>query len=401
MNNDLPRPPHARRYAPPRLRRDEAIAQTAIAQHGRRIALPGPDERVASLSPVPPSSVRAPSGKQPLLSMAWSGGRFDLFGDPGTVDAIVLGQFGASAATHASPTLRAVAFEYWLHDLLERHGLSVRGAPQFHQPAPTSLPFRYRWRIHHAARTHPTEAAGELHCNATGHFLLASLLGRRPVKTTIAFADALPLPQRLSVGCCRVASGTLRTLRPHDVLVVQDQHWRNGELQVRASPTLAWCARVEKSTLIVTRGLYSIMNPSTDDFPADLPEHRHADVSDSDNAADGHRYPAAATAEADGDAMPEHTTPQTFAPAADMPDAVADALDQVPVTLHFDLGRCDMTLAQLRTLAPGSVLELGRAPGRAVAIRTDGLLVGHGELVEVDGLLGVAITSLRWPGEER
>ncbi|MFL9950541.1 type III secretion system cytoplasmic ring protein SctQ [Paraburkholderia agricolaris] len=398
MNNDLPRPPHPHRYAPPRLRRDEAIAQTAIAQHGRHIALPGEDNHVASLSPLPHGSAREPSRAPPLLSMAWSGGRFDLFGDPGIVDAIVLGQFGASAATQAPHTLRAVAFEYWLHELLERHGLSVRGAPQFLELSQASLPFRYRWRIQHAASTHPTEAAGELHCNATGHFLLASLLGRRPVKTTIAFANALPLQQRLGVGCCRVASGTLRSLRRHDVLVVQDQHWRSGELQVRASPTLAWCARLEKSTLIVTRGLYSIMNPSTDDFPADMPEHAHTSVSD--GTTDSHGNPAAVIA--DSDAISAHGAPQALAPAvADMREPVAEALEQVPVMLHFDLGHCDMTLAQLRALAPGSVLELGRAPGRAVAIRTNGLLVGHGELVEIDGLLGVAVTDLRWPGEER
>ena len=68
----------------------------------------------------------------------------------------------------------------------------------------------------------------------------------------------------------------------------------------------------------------------------------------------------------------------------------------VPVRLGFDLGERLITLDRLRTLAPGEVFELDRpvADG-CVRIRANGMDVGLGELVEVDGNIGVRLKALR------
>jgi type III secretion protein Q len=69
----------------------------------------------------------------------------------------------------------------------------------------------------------------------------------------------------------------------------------------------------------------------------------------------------------------------------------------VPLRVSFDLGELTLSLAQLRAMQPGQVLELGHPLAGAVRIRANGALVGDGELVEVDGQLGVAVRTLFAP----
>jgi type III secretion protein Q len=74
--------------------------------------------------------------------------------------------------------------------------------------------------------------------------------------------------------------------------------------------------------------------------------------------------------------------------------APASAAEQIPVRVTFDLGERTLTVAELRELKPGFTFDLGRDLRRAVAIRAQGQVIGEGELVEIDGALGVAVTSL-------
>jgi type III secretion protein Q len=68
--------------------------------------------------------------------------------------------------------------------------------------------------------------------------------------------------------------------------------------------------------------------------------------------------------------------------------------DQLPVQLTFEVGRSEITLAELRTLGAGSVLELGRSVAEPIRISAQGRPVGQGELVDVEGVVGVKITRL-------
>lgn len=69
-------------------------------------------------------------------------------------------------------------------------------------------------------------------------------------------------------------------------------------------------------------------------------------------------------------------------------------LDRVSLRLDFSLGALALTLGQLRTLAPGAVLQLAGASSGAVAIGCGDQVLGEGEAVDVDGRLGIRIT--RW-----
>jgi type III secretion protein Q len=68
--------------------------------------------------------------------------------------------------------------------------------------------------------------------------------------------------------------------------------------------------------------------------------------------------------------------------------------DELPIKLVFDIGQLDIKLAEFRELGPGSVLELGRSRSELVRISAHGRLIGHGELVEVEGAIGVRVVRL-------
>ena len=72
----------------------------------------------------------------------------------------------------------------------------------------------------------------------------------------------------------------------------------------------------------------------------------------------------------------------------------------LPVRLHFDLGERQLTLSELMVIGPGHVFDLGRELKRAVIIRANGKVIGEGELVDVDGQIGVSVLSLTPPERE-
>jgi type III secretion protein Q len=70
----------------------------------------------------------------------------------------------------------------------------------------------------------------------------------------------------------------------------------------------------------------------------------------------------------------------------------------VPVQLRFEMGVGSLTLKELNALSSGTVIRLqGTVNPPNVAIRAGGQLVGRGELVDLDGKLGVQI--VQWTGQ--
>ncbi|WP_050468510.1 FliM/FliN family flagellar motor switch protein [Herbaspirillum chlorophenolicum] len=77
--------------------------------------------------------------------------------------------------------------------------------------------------------------------------------------------------------------------------------------------------------------------------------------------------------------------------------AGADKLSgKIVMSLRFELGRLNLTLDQLGALGEQSVLVLHDASPQSIAISAAGVQVGRGEVVAVDGRLGVRITQ--WSG---
>lgn len=67
--------------------------------------------------------------------------------------------------------------------------------------------------------------------------------------------------------------------------------------------------------------------------------------------------------------------------------------DDARVELTVGLGTTKLSLRQVMGLAVGEVVPLGRPLAGPFEIRADGKLIGQGELVDVDGELGVRIVS--------
>ena len=69
-------------------------------------------------------------------------------------------------------------------------------------------------------------------------------------------------------------------------------------------------------------------------------------------------------------------------------------LSSVPVRLSFDIGETMLTLGEMKALQVGQSFDLTRPLSSAVRLRINGALIGIGELVEIDGNIGVTIASL-------
>lgn len=72
-------------------------------------------------------------------------------------------------------------------------------------------------------------------------------------------------------------------------------------------------------------------------------------------------------------------------------------MGQLPVQLEFVLHNHRVTLAGLQKLCQGQLLTLPEDAERRVEIRANGARVGYGELVQLDGQLGVEVYE--WLGE--
>jgi type III secretion system YscQ/HrcQ family protein len=67
---------------------------------------------------------------------------------------------------------------------------------------------------------------------------------------------------------------------------------------------------------------------------------------------------------------------------------------ETPVLVRLELGALEMSAAEWAALRPGDVLATGRRLDEVVTLRTGGREIARGELVEIEGELGVRITQV-------
>lgn len=70
------------------------------------------------------------------------------------------------------------------------------------------------------------------------------------------------------------------------------------------------------------------------------------------------------------------------------------ALGDIPVKVEAVLGGASMRVDALLATGPGSIIELDRRVGEPVDVVVNGRLMARGELVLVDGALGVTLTEI-------
>lgn len=177
-------------------------------------------------------------------------------------------------------------------------------------------------------------------------------------------ATAAPLPASFSLaiavtlGRMQLPIAQARSLRPGDVLVLEQTFFRaqgNGYLQV-GTRRLHGCIDDDSGPLCLT--LTSIEDASVDEefiaphYPGDEEDEPVVDVF-------GH-----------------------------------EPFDELSMVLNVRCGTLNLTLGELRNLAPGAVLGIaGYAPGMAGLYYGD-RPIGQGQLVEVDGRLGLQLSRV-------
>ena len=201
----------------------------------------------------------------------------------------------------------------------------------------------------------PVEA--RLTMSAEALSLLTGLLG------TLGWEDAdvanIPVAQAVRVGTARLGAALLATAVPGDALLLRGAPG-GCDAVVVAGERYAAPARLNGRQL----QLQTSLRPASD---AGLEEWT----------------------------MPQDTvltTPADDVGPADIP------MDDLQVTLVFELSRRAATLAELRRLAAGQVLELDCDLSAPVSILANGRRIGEGELVKVGGALAVRIHRLHARG---
>ncbi len=93
----------------------------------------------------------------------------------------------------------------------------------------------------------------------------------------------------------------------------------------------------------------------------------------------------------------EHSVVESQEQLSEEPEEGQEGLkiDHVLMPLAFDLGELKLSVEELKQLTPGRVFAIDRPIDQAVFLRVNGMVVGRGQLVEIDGSLGVMIQSLR------
>jgi type III secretion system YscQ/HrcQ family protein len=71
-----------------------------------------------------------------------------------------------------------------------------------------------------------------------------------------------------------------------------------------------------------------------------------------------------------------------------------ELLNDIPLQIAVELARVPITADQVVALRVGQVVDLNRVPGEPVELSVNGKIVARGELVEVEGHLGVRILSM-------
>lgn len=340
----------------PRLSGNEARARSLIARHGADLTVTLRPQAGADAEPATwrlgftlgvPDAVRQSATL--AADVEWAGARLRLGLPPSALDAWLAARLpGIDPGAMPAP-LAAAAIETLLAEAAAALNEASPGGPARVMGmggAPAGLP--QSWTIAARNPANGDTVYATLDTDGLGLMLLASLIGRAEPSGNGADLDAVPVRVAARLGWTDLTAAELRGLQARDTIFLD--HYLvspEGELWLAAGGQ-GLRVRQEQSSYLVTQGWTSLMT-ETPQLPADA---------------------------------------EPGANAAFDPDAI-------PVRLTFELGERQLTLGELRQLQPGETFDLERplADG-PVIVRANGALLGTGELVEIDGRIGVTLRSL-------
>lgn len=171
-------------------------------------------------------------------------------------------------------------------------------------------------------------------------------------KSMPATPPDLPIPIRLWCGAVKVKVGDVRTLRPGDVVLL------DGIEKEAATALLVIGGRFVAPIEFVSEGACLTAGP------------RPVTRSKWEWTMNQPNKPGAAESLDDSD------------------------LEDLPVTLVFELGRTALSLGELKQLAPGAIVPLPEVAKETVDVIANGKRVGRGEIVRIGASLGVRVLRM-------
>lgn len=193
--------------------------------------------------------------------------------------------------------------------------------------------------------------------------LAALPLLQRGADTPLApWLAQLRVPLAVRIGTTAIAVGEMRDIRPGDIVGIEQWQTHGGALAVHCTTGaagLGWPALAEGRRITIQRPTGAPIAPS-----------------------------------AHGDSMEDRNNGQRDLPHPDAAPAALDRLEELEVSLRFEVGDVSLALADLREVRPGYVFELPQPLKQSeVRIVAGGRILGTGTLIAVGNRLGVRVSS--------
>jgi type III secretion system YscQ/HrcQ family protein len=214
-----------------------------------------------------------------------------------------------------------------------------------------------------------------------------------------AFADSfdqlqalhsLPLQLQCEIGRTPIPYATLDALQPGDILFF-NPHADDGtvdfdhftvQLNYRQQPLMR--ARIQPPDLMVI----------TDTDMNDRKTFLYDELIDESAADPFHSHAATSlTTHRAADEFQENEEGEIDSISRRKGSAI-DTLNQLQVQVVFDVGNCEMSFLELQKLQPGNVIPLASRMPEVVRMTVNGRVIGSGELVEIDGKIGVMLARI-------
>ncbi len=206
--------------------------------------------------------------------------------------------------------------------------------------------------------------------------------------TLTILGSSISVPLRTQIGFTRLSASTISFLEPGDVVIIDESQldWNNGsprgQLQVLAGDGANFAVTGDLDTS--TRGLRLTVN----------------DISSWEAVAEN--YAARLTMEENQSDQIQHQQENEsdvnipVENGSQIPDQMSESLEKLQVRLRVELAGNRVSLRELNSLRVGQVIDLDRGLTDSVNLITDGSdeLIAAGELVDIDGRLGVRLTKV-------
>lgn len=333
---------------PARLTRAEAHDHCILAQRVRDVAFEwvGVPWRL-TLEPRPDQEGMRAGPSDWRLTMSWSGLPFDLLLPETAVHTWIRARFPDLDIPELPEPLAVAALETACDSVVSLLGAGSHGPVRIEQLSPgphENHRFRHVIALELAGRASVLRAL--VATSAQGLAFLARLARGRPVATNAIGCDDLPITLFAQIGMTWLSPAQVGRLVLRDTILFDQRLLQNdGHLWIERD---GWGLHVRR-------------------------EGQSLKVATPLNQTGGTMYP-----EDD-----EHAGRSRLG-----------SLEDIPLRVMFDLGELSMTLGELQGLQAGQALALARPLSDAVHIRVNGALIGTGELVDIDGEMGVTVTAL-------